>query len=109
LIAACDGVGEYAPGESILPETPEMFSMRPALDFFKYGTTDFVVKTYDIRLQSIISRHVSAVKVASVPGIVPPTLLTRMSQPPSAATALSTKARQPSSVVRAQEDGERRG
>src|ERR1017187_9464467 len=49
IIAAFDNVVEYALGESILPETPEMFSMRPALDFFRYGKADFVVKTYDMR------------------------------------------------------------
>src|SRR5450759_1440191 len=62
IIAAFDNVVEYAPNESILPETPEMFSMRPALDFFRYGTADFVVKTYDMRLMSMISCHFSVVK-----------------------------------------------
>src|SRR3974377_813247 len=45
MIAEFVRVVEYAPGESNLPDTPEMLSMRPALDFLRGGTANLVVYT----------------------------------------------------------------
>src|ERR1019366_8447353 len=52
MMAALDSVVDSAPGKSIVPDMPEIFSTRPAFDFLRCGMANFVVWIYDIRLRS---------------------------------------------------------
>ena len=71
-----------APGNNCVPVTPDTFSILPALDFLMCGTAYFVVCTKDMRLVFRIVSQISGVTLSIVPGIIPPTLFTRMSIPP---------------------------
>src|ERR1035441_4815507 len=65
MMAALDSVVDSAPGKSIVPDMPEIFSTRPAFDFLRCGMANFVVWIYDIRLRSIASLHCSWVRLSS--------------------------------------------
>src|SRR5262249_37761071 len=90
----------HDPGRSCLPVTPETLRMRPPFDFFRYGSACLVVCTAAISFRLRILSHCSAESCSKAPGIRPPTLLTRISMPPSCEAASATNLLQPSSLAK---------
>ena len=99
MIAVLGRVVVRAPGRSCLPVMPDTLSTFAPVEFFRCGIADRVVQTNAIRLRLMMSVHCSSDTLSIVPGIIPPTLLTRMSSPPSPATTSSMNLAQPSEVA----------